>query len=98
MPKVWDLMDDIRNIRTLKIHGISAGTFTRSLALLQESRLLSNDALHVAIMEEQSIDTIATHDDYRRMGIGSHMLKYVFFICFLDYARLLDAGSSRLTR
>ena len=25
---------------------------------------------------------IATHDDYRRMGIGSHMLKYVFFICF----------------
>jgi GNAT superfamily N-acetyltransferase len=40
---------------------------------------------------------IATHDDYRRMGIGSHMLKYVFASA-LDYAHLLDAGSSRLTR
>lgn len=25
---------------------------------------------------------IATHDDYRRMGIGSHMLKYVFASAF----------------
>jgi len=48
--KVWDLMDDIRNIRSQKIHGISAGTFTRSLARMQESGLPSDDALHVAIM------------------------------------------------
>jgi len=66
--KVWDLMDDIRNIRTLKVHGISEVTFTRSLAIMQESGLLSNDALHVASMEEQSIDTIATYDrDFERV-------------------------------
>ena len=66
--KVWDLMDDIRNIRTLKIHGIYESTFSRSLTLMQESGLLSNDALHVASMEEQSIDTIATYDrDFERV-------------------------------
>jgi hypothetical protein len=61
-------MEDIRNIHTLKIHGIHENTFSRSLTLMQESGLLSNDALHVASMEEQSIDTIATYDrDFERV-------------------------------
>jgi predicted nucleic acid-binding protein len=60
--KVWDRMDDIRNIRTLKVQGISEVTFTRSLTIMQESGLLSIDALHVASREERSIDTIATCD------------------------------------
>jgi predicted nucleic acid-binding protein len=59
---VWEVMEDIRSIRPMKIYGISPATFERSLAIMQEGGLLGNDALHVACMEEHSIDTIATYD------------------------------------
>ena len=63
------LLDDIRSIRNLQILGISEQTFVRSLGVMHESGLLSNDALHVASMDEHSIDTIATYDrDFGRVS------------------------------
>ena len=66
---VWEVMDDIRSIRPMKIYGISTAIFERSLAIMQEWGLLGNDALHVACMEEHSIGTIATYDrDFSRVS------------------------------
>ena len=66
---VWEVMDDIRSIRSMKIYGISAATFERSLAIMQEWGLLGNDALHIACMEEHSIGAIATYDrDFSRVS------------------------------
>jgi len=66
---VWEVMEDIRSIRPMKIYGISPATFERSLAIMQEWGLLGNDALHVACMEEHSIGTIATYDrDFSRVS------------------------------
>jgi predicted nucleic acid-binding protein len=65
---VWEVMDDIRSIRSMKIYGISLATFERSLAIMQEWGLLGNDALHIACMEEHSIGAIATYDrDFSRV-------------------------------
>lgn len=66
---VWEIMNDIRGIRPMKIYGISKETFERSLSVMREWGLLGNDALHVACMEEHSIDTIATFDqDFSRVS------------------------------
>ncbi len=65
---VWEIVEDIRSIRSMKIHGITPSAFTRSLSIMREWGLLGNDALHVACMEENSIDTIATLDqDFSRV-------------------------------
>ena len=66
---VWEVMEEIRSIRPMKIYGVAPATFERSLAVMQEWGLLGNDALHVACMEEHSIDTIATYDrDFSRVS------------------------------
>ena len=59
---VWGLVEDIRNIQNLKIYGISENTFAFSIDIMRQSGLLSNDALHIACMKENSINTIATYD------------------------------------
>jgi len=65
---VREVMEDIRSIRPMVVYGISPQTFERSLAVMREWGLLGNDALHVACMEEHSIDTIATYDrDFSRV-------------------------------
>jgi hypothetical protein len=65
---VREVMEDIRSIRPMVVYGISPQTFERSLAVMQEWGLLGNDALHVACMEEHSIDAIATYDrDFSRV-------------------------------
>lgn len=66
---VRDVMEDIRSIRPMVVYGITPQTFERSLAVMQEWGLLGNDALHVACMEEQGIDMIATYDrDFSRVN------------------------------
>ena len=66
---VWEVMEEIRSIRPIKIYGVTPATFERSLAIMQEWGLLGNDALHVACMEEHSIGTIATYDrDFSRVS------------------------------
>jgi len=65
---VWSLIEDIRNIQHLKIYGISENAFVLSIDIMRRSGLLSNDALHIACMKENSIDTIATYDrDFERI-------------------------------
>ena len=65
---VWGLIDDIRNIQNLKIYGISENAFALSIDVMRQSGLLSNDALHIACMKENSIDTIVTYDrDFERI-------------------------------
>lgn len=59
---VWEITDDIMHIKNLNICGISDATFARSLTIMQEYGLMSNDALHVASMDEYSITTLATYD------------------------------------
>ena len=72
---VWEVMEDIRLIRFMKVYGISPATFERSLAIMQQWGLLGNDALHVACMEEHAIETIATYDrDFSRVS-GIKILK-----------------------
>jgi predicted nucleic acid-binding protein len=71
---VREVMEDIRSIRPMVVYGITPQTFERSLAVMQEWGLLGNDALHVACMEEHSIEIIATYDrDFSRVrGINAH--------------------------
>jgi len=72
---VWEVMENIRSIRSMKVYGISPATFERSLAIMQQWGLLGNDALHVACMEEHAIETIATYDrDFSRVS-GIKILK-----------------------
>jgi predicted nucleic acid-binding protein len=59
---VWELIEDILNIRNLDIFPVSAAMFQRSLVIMQDYGLLGNDALHVASMEEHSITTLVTYD------------------------------------
>lgn len=66
---VWEIMEDIRLIRSMKVYGISPSTFERSLAIMHQWGLLGNDALHIACMEEHAIGTIATYDrDFSRVS------------------------------
>jgi predicted nucleic acid-binding protein len=66
--EVFEILDDIRSIHSMKIFGISPATFDRSLGVMREWGLLGNDALHVACMEEYAISTIATYDrDFSRV-------------------------------
>ena len=66
---VWELTDNILNIRNMDICGISDTTFARSLVIMQEYGLLSNDALHLACMDEHDITTLATYDrDFRNIS------------------------------
>ena len=46
----------------LKILGVRRGDFIRARALMQEYGLLSNDALHVAVMRREKIYCLATKD------------------------------------
>jgi len=67
--KVWTLIEDIRSMKNLKVFGISEKTFIRSLSVMKDSGLMSNDALHVACMDEHAVDTIATYDrDFERVS------------------------------
>lgn len=59
---VWELIGDILNIRNLDIFPVSDDTFRRSLLIMRDSGLLSNDALHVASMEEHSVENLITYD------------------------------------
>ncbi|WP_292367786.1 type II toxin-antitoxin system VapC family toxin [Methanoregula sp. UBA64] len=70
---VREVMEDIRSIRPMVVYGITPQTFERSLAVMQEWGLLGNDALHIACMEEHSIEIIATYDrDFSRVhGINA---------------------------
>lgn len=66
---VWEIMEDIRSIHSMKVYGISPATFERSLAIMQQWGLLGNDALHIACMEEHAIGIIATYDrDFSRVS------------------------------
>jgi predicted nucleic acid-binding protein len=65
---VWSLIDDIKNIQNLKVYGISEHVFTHSIDVMRKWGLMSNDALHIACMKENSIDTIVTYDrDFERI-------------------------------
>ena|SRR5208337_3069570 len=59
---VWELTNTILDIRNLNICGISDTTFAQSLVIMQEYGLLSNDALHLACMDEHAITTLVTYD------------------------------------
>ena len=67
--KVWALIEDIRSMENRKVFGISEKTFIRSRSVMKDSGLMSNDALHVACMDEHAVDTIATYDrDFERVS------------------------------
>lgn len=52
----------------LRVLGIDVGTFALARTLMCEHRLLSNDALHLAVMQLEGISDLVTNDkDFDRV-------------------------------
>lgn len=56
------LFKKLRVITILKIIDIKKGNFSYARYIMKKYHLLSNDALHVAIMHQEGIQNIATND------------------------------------
>ncbi len=58
----YEAVKDVEENYNLKILGVRRGDFIRARALMQEHGLISNDALHVAVMRREKIHCLATKD------------------------------------
>lgn len=60
--KAWAAMEKIKQIKHLKIAGIDEGTLELALGYSKMYGLLSNDALHLATMKQEGVNTMASND------------------------------------
>ncbi len=64
--KAWTAIEKIKQINNLKIVGIDDSAFDMALRYSKKFGLLSNDALHLAIMKREGVNTMASNDrDYK---------------------------------
>lgn len=60
--EAYNALADIENNYNLEIWDVRQEDFTRARKLMNEKLLLSNDALHLAVMRREGIADIATRD------------------------------------
>jgi predicted nucleic acid-binding protein len=64
--KAWTVIEKIKQINNLKIVGIDDSASDLALRYSKKFGLLSNDALHLAIMKMEGVNTMASNDrDYK---------------------------------
>jgi len=64
----YEVVEDVEKNYGLQVTGVDAGTFAIARTLMREHRLLSNDALHLAVMRIESITDLVTNDrDFDRV-------------------------------
>ena len=64
----YEVVEDVERNYGLQVLGIDVGTFALARTLMREHRLLSNDALHLAVMQIESISDLVTNDkDFDRV-------------------------------
>ncbi len=63
--EAYQVVAEVETNYNLAILGVAAETFAEARRLMQAHRLLSNDALHLAVMQEADIRNLVTNDaDY----------------------------------
>ena len=60
--KAWTAVERINQINNLKIVGIDDSDFELALRYSKKFGLLSSDALHLAIMKREGVNTMASND------------------------------------
>ena len=55
-------LDTLGAVPNLRVLEVQAGDFTKSRELMKKHRLFPNDALHLAVMQRQGIDQLASND------------------------------------
>ena len=60
--KAWAAVEKIKHINNLKIVGIDESVFDLALQYSKKYGLLSNDALHLAIMKQEGVAAMASND------------------------------------
>jgi len=50
----YEVVEDVEKNYGLQVTGVDAGTFAIARTLMREHRLLSNDALHLAVMRTEA--------------------------------------------
>ncbi len=66
--KVYQLVSAVAAIPNLQVFDVVVTDFAQAIALMQKHQLLSNDALHVAVMQRNGLDMLAAKDsDFQRV-------------------------------
>ena len=60
--KAWDAIEKIEQINHMTVVGIDGTIFNTALIFSKKYGILSNDALHLAIMKQEGVGTIASND------------------------------------
>jgi len=64
----YEVVEDVEKNYGFQVAGVGAETFAVARALMREHRLLSNDALHLAVMQIEAITDLVTNDrDFDRV-------------------------------
>lgn len=65
----YEVVEDVEKNYGLRVAGIGVEAFALARALMREHRLLSNDALHLAVMQIETISDLVTNDrDFDRVA------------------------------
>lgn len=66
--KAYWLVADIAAISNLQVLDVLAADFAQAATLMEQHHLLSNDALHIAVMRRNGLDMLASNDsDFQRV-------------------------------
>lgn len=60
--EAYEIVEEVESSYNLAIIDITKANFSLARKLMKEQRLLSNDALHLAVMKQEGIVNIATRD------------------------------------
>ena len=58
----YEVVEDVEKNYGLRVAGVSVEAFALARVLMREHRLLSNDALHLAVMQIEGIADLVTND------------------------------------
>ena len=58
----YEVVEDVEKNYGFQMAGVGVETFAVARALMREHRLLSNDALHLAVMQIEAITDLVTND------------------------------------
>ncbi len=65
----YEVVEDVEKNYGFQVAGVGAEMFAVARALMREHRLLSNDALHLAVMQIEGITDLVTNDrDFDRVA------------------------------
>jgi uncharacterized protein len=64
----WDAIENMKEIENLRIVGVRSSAFDLAVSYSKMYSLLSNDAVHLAVMKQEGVSNMASNDrDFRRL-------------------------------